>query len=85
MSEIGHTAQVTEYKGRFMYDFRVNVSYESDFQPVVTIRTTYRSASAKSATVRAARWANQNRPKGRRFRSWVIVVENISERDEATR
>ncbi len=66
----------------FMADFKVVISYESDLEPVVTIRETIRANSVKSATIRAARLANKKRPHKRKFRSWVIVVERLSpERD----
>lgn len=70
--------QVVDSKRRITYEFKVVVSYESDTQPVETRRTTLRAGSAKSATVKAASWANRNRPRGRKFRSWVIAIENMS-------
>lgn len=66
-----------------MAKFRINVSYESDLAAVVTLRGEYEATSPKSATVKGARWANQHRPHKRQFRSWVIVIENISEPEKA--
>lgn len=77
MSDVA-VPQLVDSKGRHTYEFQVAVSYESDTQPIETRRTSLRAGSAKSATVRAASWANRNRPRGRKFRSWVIVIENVS-------
>ncbi len=57
--------------------YRASVSYESDTQPVETVRCEFEAGTAKSATVRAAREANRHRPAKRSFRSWVIVVERL--------
>ena len=57
--------------------YRYVFSYESDSQPVETVRGELEAEDPKSATVRAARAANTQRPKGRQFRSWVIVVERL--------
>ena len=57
--------------------YRYVFSYESDSQPVETVRGELEAEDPKSATVRAARAANTRRPKGRQFRSWVIVVERL--------
>ena len=57
--------------------YTYSVSYESDSQPVETVRGELEAEDPKSATVRAARAANTRRPKGRQFRSWVIVVERL--------
>lgn len=58
-------------------DYRVSTSFESDLAPIHTVRGIIKARSPKSATSRAAQWANKNRPFRRRFRSWVIVVEDL--------
>jgi len=64
-------------------NFRVTVTMESELLAPVTLRTELTAKSAKSATSRAATWANRNRPKNRRFVSWIIVIENLSEPEQA--
>lgn len=51
------------------------ISYESDTQPVVTIRGDYEAGNRATAIRKGARAAVANWPKGRTFRSWVICVE----------
>lgn len=63
--------------------YRASVSYESETQPVNTIRVEFEAGSAKSATVRAAREANKRRPAKRAFRSWVIVLERLDAAETA--
>ena len=64
-------------EGASLVRYTYSVSYESDSQPVETVRGELEAEDPKSATVRAARAANTRRPKGRQFRSWVIVVERL--------
>jgi hypothetical protein len=57
--------------------FRYTISYESDIQPVETIRGEFEARGSSQALHQGARVAVANRPKGRRFRSFVIVVEQL--------
>jgi hypothetical protein len=57
------------------------VSYESDSQPVETIRGEFEAKDRSSAIRQGAREAVRRWPKGRSFRSWVIVVERLEEAD----
>jgi hypothetical protein len=57
--------------------FRYVVSYESDTQPVETVRGEFEVARSSTALHEGARAAVANHPKGRRFRSFVIVVEQL--------
>ncbi|HMF11590.1 MAG TPA: hypothetical protein VKE94_04770 [Gemmataceae bacterium] len=57
--------------------FRYVVSYESDTQPVETLRGELDARDARQAALRGGRLASARWPKGRHFRSVVIVVERL--------
>jgi hypothetical protein len=60
-----------------MYHYRYAISYESDTSPVETVRGEFEARSRTSAIRQGAREAVRHWPKGRKFRSWVIVVERL--------
>ena len=57
--------------------YRYAVSYESDSQPVETDRGEFEARDRHGAIRQGAREAVAHWPKGRSFRSWVIVVERL--------
>jgi hypothetical protein len=57
--------------------YRYAVSYESDSQPVETDRGEFEARDRRGAIRQGAREAVAYWPKGRSFRSWVIVVERL--------
>jgi hypothetical protein len=57
--------------------YRWAVSYESDTNPVETVRDEFEASGASTAIHQSAREAVAHWPKGRSFRSWVIVVERL--------
>jgi len=62
-----------------MMRFSWVASYESDTQPVETVRGKIEADSSRQALRRAVRRAIKSRPRQRRFRSWVIVIERLDE------
>jgi hypothetical protein len=68
-----------------MYHYRYAISYESDSQPVETVRGEFEARDRSQAIRQGAREAVRHWPKGRQFRSWVIVVERLeAEADDVT-
>jgi hypothetical protein len=57
--------------------YRYSVSFESDSQPVETVRGEFEAKDRRGAIRQGAREAVAHWPKGRSFRSWVIVVERL--------
>jgi len=57
--------------------FRYAISYESDTQPVETVRGELDARDGRQAAFRSGRMASRAWPKGRRFRSFVVVVEQL--------
>jgi len=53
------------------------VSYESDTQPVETVRGEFEAGGGDGSLRQGAREACAHWPKGRKFRSVVIVVERL--------
>jgi hypothetical protein len=51
------------------------VSYESDTQPVHTVRGEIEARDTRQAALRSGREASRRWPKARSFRSVVVVVE----------
>ncbi len=64
--------------------YRYAVSYESDSQPVETVYGEFDASGRSTAIHRSAREAVARWPKGRSFRSWVIVVERLDVEAEDT-
>ena len=60
-----------------------SVSYESDSQPVETVRGEFEGGGGDSSLRQGARKACAHWPTGRKFRSVVIVVERL-DAEEAT-
>jgi hypothetical protein len=58
------------------------ISYESDTQPVVTVRGDFDAKDRSSAIRQGAKRAVKQWPKGRSFRSWVICVERLDNQPE---
>jgi hypothetical protein len=63
--------------------YRYSVSFESDTLPVETVRGEFEAGGGDSSLRQGAREACAHWPKGRKFRSVVIVVERL-ETAEAT-
>ena len=63
--------------------YRYSVSFESDTLPVETVRGEFEAGGGDSSLRQGAREACAHWPKGRKFRSVVIVVERL-EAAEAT-
>lgn len=59
--------------------FKCVVSYESDLAPVETLRFELIARDVKQAALRGGREASRRWPKGRKFRSVVVVVERVGE------
>jgi len=57
--------------------YRYSVSFETDSQPVETVRGEFEAKDRCGAIRQGAREAVAHWPKGRSFRSWVIVVERL--------
>ena len=57
--------------------YRYSVSFEGDSQPVQTVRGEFEAKDRCGAIRQGAREAVAQWPKGRSFRSWVIVVERL--------
>lgn len=55
--------------------YSVAISYESDTEPVETVRTAIEVVGMRQAVRQASREACSAWPKSRRFRSVVVVVE----------
>ena len=63
--------------------YRHSVSYESDTQPVETVRGEFEAGGLPQAISQGAREARKAWPRNRRFRSVVVVVERVDlESDE---
>ena len=58
--------------------FACVVSYESDTEPVETLRFDLSARDTRQAALRGGREASRRWPKGRKFRSVVVVVERVS-------
>jgi len=63
--------------------FKFSVSFESDTAPVVTLRGDVEKASPEEAFQAAVFRAFKDKPKGRHYRSWVCVIEEIAEASNA--
>jgi hypothetical protein len=70
--EIGHVPKRSDFMR-----FRYAISFESDSRPVETVRGEFDVARSSQALHQGARVAVAKHPKGRRFRSFVIVVEQL--------
>ena len=57
--------------------FRYAVSYESDTSPIETLRGELDARDARQAALRGGREAFKHWPKGRHFRSVVVVIERL--------
>jgi hypothetical protein len=55
----------------------VVISYESDTTPVETLRDELDARDTRQAALRAGRMAAEGWPRGRHFRSVVVVVERL--------
>ena len=59
--------------------YRYVFSYESDSQPVETVRGNFEANGGAQAVRCGAKAACRHWPRGRSFRSVVVVVERMSE------
>jgi len=55
--------------------YRYAISYESDMEPVETVRGEFVSTGTPRALYQAGKLARDSWPKGRRFRSVVTLIE----------
>ena len=62
--------------------YRYAISYESDTEPVETVRGEFESGGTPRALYQAGKQARDHWPKGRRFRSVVILVEVLDDAAE---
>jgi hypothetical protein len=60
-----------------MYHYRYAISYESDTQPVETVRGEFEAPRMPVACHRAGNLARDSWPPKRGFRSVVIVIERL--------
>ena len=59
--------------------YRYTISYESDTQPVETVRGEFVSRDTPSACLQGGREARDHWPTKRRFRSVVTVIEALDD------
>ena len=64
--------------------FRYAISYESDTQPVETVRGEFEVNGGAQGIRQGAREACRQWPKHRSFRSVVLVIERLGVDDEAS-
>lgn len=61
--------------------YRHIISFESDTQPVETVRGEIDANGLPQAVSQGAREARKRWPKGRKFRSVVVIVERVAYAD----